>query len=134
MALFSWTEDLRVNHDFIDNDHKKLIKLVNDFHDAMEQGRGNDVIGKVLNNLVIYTKEHFRREEAEMQRIKYLKFSEHRTEHDKLIAEVTEFQSNFNSGKLMLTIKVSKFLRDWLRTHIMQTDKLFAEALRKEAA
>jgi hemerythrin len=53
----------------------------------MEQGRGNDVVGKVLNNLVIYTKEHFGREEAEMQRIKHSRYLTHKLEHDKLLAE-----------------------------------------------
>lgn len=130
MALFPWNDDLNVGNTFIDGDHKKLVKLVNDFHDAMEQGRGNEVIGKVLNNLVIYTKEHFNREEAEMQRIKYPRFLAHKQEHDKLIKEVGELQASFVSGKAMLSIKVSKFLRDWLLTHIQQTDKQLAQALR----
>ena len=130
MALFLWNDDLSVGNTFIDGDHQKLVKLVNDFHDAMEQGRGNDVIGKVLNNLVIYTKEHFKREETEMQGIKYPRYLAHKLEHDKLIKEVAELQAGFSSGKSMLTIKVSKFLRDWLLTHIMQTDKLLADALR----
>ena len=129
MALFLWSDELSVNNKFIDDDHKKLITMVNNFHDAMEQGKGNDVIGKVLNNLVIYTKEHFKREETEMQRIKYPRFLTHKQEHDKLIKEVAELQSSFSSGKAMLTITVSKFLRDWLLTHIKQTDKLLAAAL-----
>ena len=130
MALFAWSDDLGVGNSFIDGDHKKLITMINNFHDAMEQGRGNDVVGKVLNNLVIYTKEHFGREEAEMQRIKYSRYLMHRLEHDKLIKEVADLQSSFASGKVMLTMTVSKFLRDWLLTHIKQTDKLLAEALR----
>ena len=130
MALFSWNDELNVGNAFIDSDHIKLVKLVNDFHDAMEQGRGNEVIGKVLNNLVIYTKEHFNREEAEMQRIKYPRFLAHKQEHDKLIKEVGELQASFVSGKAMLSIKVSKFLRDWLVTHIQQTDKQLALALK----
>lgn len=130
MALFPWNDDLNVGNTFIDSDHKKLVKLVNDFHDAMEQGRGNEVIGKVLNNLVIYTKEHFSREEAEMQRIKYPRFLAHKQEHDKLIKEVGELQASFATGKAMLSIKVSKFLRDWLVTHIQQTDKQLALALK----
>ena len=129
MALFTWNDDLSVGNSFIDGDHNKLIKLINDFHNAMEQGRGNDVIGKVLNNLVIYTKEHFKREETEMQRIKYPRYLAHKLEHDKLIKEVAELQASFASGKTMLTLKVSKFLRDWLLTHIMQVDKLLADAL-----
>ncbi len=130
MALFEWSDSLSVGSQFIDDDHKKLVKLVNDFHDAMEQGRGNDVIGKVLRNLVLYTQAHFGREEAEMQRIQYPRFLAHKLEHDKLIKEVSDLQSGFLSGKAMLTIKVSKFLRDWLLTHIQQTDQLLAKALR----
>lgn len=130
MGLFAWSEDLNVGNKFIDDDHKKLVAMVNSFHDAMEQGRGNDVIGKVLHNLVIYTKEHFSREEAEMQRIKYPKYLAHKLEHDKLIKEVADLQTGFTSGKTMLTMKISKFLRDWLLTHIKQTDQQLAEALR----
>jgi len=107
--FFSWGNDIAVGNSLIDGDHQKLIKLVNDFHDAMEQGRGNDVIGKVLNNLVIYTKEHFKREEAEMQRIKYPRSLAHKLEHDKLIDEIAQLQASFASGKSMLTIKISKF-------------------------
>lgn len=129
MGLFAWSEDLNVGNKFIDDDHKKLVAMVNSFHDAMEQGRGNDVIGKVLHNLVIYTKEHFSREEAEMQRIKYPKYLAHKLEHDKLIKEVADLQTGFTSGKTMLTMKISKFLRDWLLTHIKQTDQQLAEAL-----
>lgn len=129
MPLFTWSDAYSVGNQFIDNDHKKLVKLVNDFHDAMQEGRGNDVIGKVLHNLAIYTKEHFNREEAEMQRIKYAYYLKHKQEHDKLLDEVAQLQSSFQNGKAMLTIKVSKFLKEWLINHIQQTDQLLAKAL-----
>jgi hemerythrin len=129
MALFAWNDDFNVGSKFIDDDHKKLVKLVNDFHDAMEQGRGNDVVGKVLHNLVIYTKEHFQREESEMLRIKYPKYLAHKLEHDQLISEVAQLQKSFADGRAMLTVKISKFLRDWLVSHIQQTDRLLATAL-----
>ncbi len=129
MALFAWSDDLRVGNTFIDEDHKKLVAMVNSFHDAMDQGRGSEVIGKVLRNLVIYTQEHFGREEAEMQRISYPRYSVHKAEHDKLIREVTALQSGFAKGNTMLSVKISIFLRDWLLNHIKQTDQLLAAAL-----
>jgi hemerythrin len=129
MALFAWSDDLSVKNAFIDADHKKLIGMVNDFHDAMQQGRGNDVVGKVLNNLVIYTREHFGREEAEMRRIKYPHYLTHKQEHDKLLHEVAALQDSFHSGKAMLTVTVSKFLRNWLLSHIRQTDQQLGMAL-----
>ena len=134
MALFVWTDALSVGNDFIDGDHKKLITMVNNFHDAMVQGRGNDVIGKVLSNLVAYTKEHFKREETEMQRVKYASYLTHKREHDKLIRQVVDLQNDFSSGKAMLTITVSKFLKEWLIEHIEKTDKLLAQAIRQADA
>ena len=129
MSLFAWTDDLKVGHRGIDDDHQKLVAMVNELHDAMQAGRGNDVVGKVLDKLVVYTGEHFAREEVEMQRIKYPRYLAHKQEHDKLLAEVGALQKSFASGQAMLTLKVSKFLRDWLLTHIKQTDQLLAKAL-----
>jgi hemerythrin-like metal-binding protein len=130
MTFFAWSNDLSVGNAFIDADHRKLVAMVNSFHDAMEQGRGSEVVGKVLNNLLTYTLVHFGREETEMQRIKYPKYLAHKMEHDKLIAEVTQLHSAFASGNTLLTVKLSSFLRDWLLTHIKQTDQLLAAALR----
>lgn len=129
MGLFAWTDDLKVGHRGIDDDHQKLVAMVNELHDAMQAGRGNDVVGKVLDKLVAYTGEHFAREETEMQRIKYPRYLAHKQEHDKLLAEVGALQKSFASGQSMLTLKVSKFLKDWLLTHIKQTDLLLAKAL-----
>ncbi|MES2297800.1 MAG: bacteriohemerythrin [Pseudomonadota bacterium] len=130
MSLFIWSDDLSVGSEFIDHDHKKLIKLVNDFHDALEQGRGNEVIGKVLRNLIIYTRDHFAREEDEMKRIAYPRMSNHVREHEQLLAQVDQLERNFEAGSAMLSIKVSRFLRDWLVDHIHKTDRLFADAIR----
>lgn len=130
-AFFDWSDELSVGNQFIDNDHKKLIKMINNFHNAMQEGRGKEVISKVLNNLFIYTSEHFKREEDEMLRIKYALFEDHRRKHQQLISQVENLQTDLDNGKIMLTTKVSDFLKDWLYSHILQTDKLLAAAISK---
>lgn len=47
--------------------HKKLVSMVNEMYQAMSQGKGNDVVGKVLNDLIAYTRTHFAAEEKLMQ-------------------------------------------------------------------
>ncbi len=130
-AFFDWSDELSLGNNFIDNDHKKLIQMINNFHNAMQEGRGDDVISKVLNNLFIYTREHFKREEDEMSRIKYPMIIEHRKKHEQLLKQVDDLQNDFNNGKMMHTTKVAKFLKDWLYNHILQNDKLLAEAISK---
>ncbi|HEY0845868.1 MAG TPA: bacteriohemerythrin [Noviherbaspirillum sp.] len=134
MAYFSWTDDLRVGNSFIDSDHQKLIHLVNQLHDAMAQGHGKDVLGRILGELIRYTQEHFKREEDHMQRINYASYAAHKQEHDKLIREVVDLQNKFNAGNAMLSVQVSGFLRNWLVNHIMKVDKELASAIRQLAA
>ncbi|QDZ30076.1 bacteriohemerythrin [Noviherbaspirillum sp. UKPF54] len=134
MAYFAWTDELQVGNSFIDSDHQKLISLLNQLHEAMAQGQGKNILGKILDELIRYTREHFKREEDHMQKIRYADFAAHKQEHDKLIKEVVDLQAKFNAGNGMLSVQVSGFLRNWLINHIMKTDKLLASALKQAAA
>ena len=131
MAQFLWTDDLYTGNAFIDDDHRKLIKMVNALFDSMTTGQANDIISKVLNNLIIYTREHFGREEAEMQRIRYVASISHKIEHTKLIKQVAELKAALDDGQRINVLAVSSFLGDWLRNHILMVDKKLAAALRE---
>lgn len=134
MTYLTWSNDLAVGNTFIDGDHQKLIDMVNRLHEVMQEGRGKDVLGKVLNNLITYTKEHFRREEDLMQRIGYAGRAAHLHEHEKLLQQVMDLQEKFESGAATLSIQVLHFLRDWLINHIGKSDKALAEVVRTEQA
>src|SRR5664279_3427298 len=131
MAYFLWTDDLSTGNTLIDSDHHKLISMVNALFESMAKGQANDVISKVLNNLIIYTGEHFGREEAEMHRIQYVGMVTHTAEHTKLIKQVSDLKASLDAGKKINVVSVSSFLSDWLRNHIMTVDKKLAAALRE---
>ncbi len=132
MAKFSWTDDLRTGNDLIDGDHRKLINMVNALYDAMAKGQANDIMSKVLNNLIVYTREHFGREEAEMQRIRYAASISHKSEHAKLIKQVLELKASLDAGARINAVAVSSFLSGWLRDHILTLDMRLAAALTGE--
>ena len=133
MAQFSWTDDLCTGNALIDGDHRKLINMVNALLDSMARGQANDIISKVLNNLIIYTREHFGREEAEMQRVRYVASISHKSEHTKLIRQVAELKAALDAGQKINVLAVSSFLCDWLRNHILTVDKKLAAALKEQA-
>lgn len=130
MANFSWTDDLATGNSFIDNDHRKLITMVNALYDAMAKGQANDIINKVLNNLIIYTREHFAREEVEMDRIKYAGVIAHKAEHNQLLNQVLDLKTKLDAGGKINAVTVSTFLSDWLRNHILMVDMKLATALK----
>ena len=63
MALITWNDSFSVNIAVIDQQHQKLITMINDLNAAMKQGRGRDVMGGIINGLVNYTITHFKSEE-----------------------------------------------------------------------
>lgn len=125
MALFNWNNSYSVNNLEIDNQHKKLVSLINGLHDAMGQGKSREVLGGIFNELVSYTKYHFKSEEDKMLNKKYPGFSAHRLEHQKLTNQVINLKQEFDSGKVIISIELSNFLKDWLKSHILESDKQY---------
>lgn len=127
MALLTWNESFSVNVAEIDQQHKKLIDMVNDLNDAMKQGKGKEVLGKILNSMVSYTVSHFRTEEKYFDQFGYPEADDHKKEHAAFIEKVTDFKGKFESRNLFLTIEVMDFLSGWLKTHIMGTDRKYSD-------
>jgi hemerythrin len=131
MALITWGPALAVGVKEIDDQHKKLIDLVNQLNDAMHAGQGKDKLGPVLAELVRYTVYHFGTEERLMAQHSYEFSAGHKAEHKKLVEDVGTFKAKFDAGNAMISTEIMNFLRDWLSKHIMQTDKKFGQALNK---
>ena len=129
MALMSWKDEYSVRITTIDTQHKKLVDLLNQIHEATHAGRGKEVVEKILNDLVAYTKLHFATEEEYLKKHAYPGFSQHKAEHDKLANQVLQFQQDYKSGKALMSIEIMQFLRDWLTKHILGSDKQYSPFL-----
>lgn len=125
MALMTWDDKFSVNVKEIDNQHKRLVEMLNELHSAMSVGKGKDALGKVLQSLIDYAASHFATEEKYMTKFNFPGYAQHKTEHDKFVKQVLDFQAGFNSGKLALSTEVLQFLKDWLVKHIQGTDKKY---------
>ena len=134
MSLFQWKEDYLVGQPEIDTQHKKLFQLADQLHAAMTAGKGKDVLLKTLGDLIDYTKRHFAAEEKLMQKANYPEYPAHKVFHDKLTAQVVQFQTEFAAGKSSVTIQLLQFLKDWLQHHIGETDRKIAVFLSQRAA
>ncbi len=132
MARLSMTKDLYTGSPLIDGDHERLVALLNVLFDAMESAKANGVLRKAMADVVAYTKEHFRREEAEMERIEYVALLAHQYEHAKLINQIVELKAILDSGGKINVPAVSDFLREWLCQHIVTADSKLAAALKRE--
>lgn len=129
MANLTWSDKYSVNIREIDEQHQKLMRMINDLDAAMREGRGKQVLGKILNDLVHYAASHFATEERLMQEHGYPEYEEHKSKHEKMTLKVLDIQREYEAGKATITLDVMKFLQDWLDKHIMGTDRRYGPYL-----
>jgi hemerythrin len=132
MPMLQWSSALSVNVREIDEQHQKLINLINKLNDAMLQRRAKEEMGSIINELLRYTVVHFSLEEGYFDKFGYPDTPAHKAEHVKFVAEAKKFKEQFESGKLGLSIEVMTFLSDWLKNHIMGVDKKYSAFLNEK--
>jgi hemerythrin len=140
MAFFEWDPELSVNIAEIDQQHKKLIGLINRLNEAMQPGNRDmfksamkELItqASVINEMVDYSQYHFSTEEGYMRRYEYPDYEKHKTEHEFFTQEVRIFKKDFDNGKVVLSNKIMQFLKEWLGNHIRGTDKKYEPFFRE---
>jgi len=127
--LFAWTEKYAVKVGKLDREHQTLFKTINELDEALAAGKGREVVAGVLKKLIDYTATHFRDEEALMAKHSFPGLAAHRAEHQKLVEQVLKFQADFTAGKDDVAITLMPFLQNWLKNHILQTDKKYSQFL-----
>ncbi len=132
MALIQWNDSFSVKVTEFDQQHQKLVSMINELHDAMKQGKGKDVLSKVIKVLISYTATHFDTEEKYFARFGYPETGSHKKEHAAFIKKVFEFKDEFEKGKLGLSVKVIDFLSDWLKNHIKVTDMKYSQFFKEK--
>jgi len=125
-----WSNSLSVNIAQLDDQHKKLVAMVNELHRAMKLKKSNSVIGSILDRLADYTVSHFGTEEKLFARYGYPEEKAHVEIHRKLVAQVVDIQKKFKAGEAMVSMELMTFLKDWLVNHIQGTDKKYSSFLR----
>jgi len=122
MELIEWTEKYDLGIEHLDSQHKKLVNQINVLYDAMKIGKGKESLDEILNVLIDYTATHFKSEEILFNRFSYPDSDKHIAEHQKFVEEVTGFKKDFDNGRLMVSVQLMGFLKDWLINHILGSD------------
>lgn len=121
-----WEESYSVWDDHIDEQHKKIIDLINILKRSQEIGREKEAAIHALHELKIYAAEHFRDEEIYMLKIKYPRIEQHLEEHLFFTQKLLVLSEDIKRNRGNLDIKFLLFLKQWWTNHILNVDKDYA--------
>jgi hemerythrin len=134
MALFEWTDDLRIDVALIDTQHRRLIEAINAFYEGISTRQSNAALAQLLKFMIDYLQEHFSTEEGLMRKHGYPDLDRHSAQHQGFVDETRAMVDRYVEGRLLLSIEVTSFLRTWLINHIQVTDKALGQFLRAHGA
>ncbi len=125
-----WDDRLSVGIAAIDDDHKRLLDLLNKLQTAAHYHTGEAFEREALDALVDYTKVHFKREEDLMQANEYPDFAAHKQQHEAMIGDVNKFVRDFEENREGTIEAMCQYLKKWLLNHIAGTDQAYSAHLR----
>jgi len=126
-----WTDELSVGIPELDEQHRRLIDLLNEFYDAIERGDDEQGIRKLVEGLEEYTVFHFCAEEEFLIEINYPDLENHQKAHQILISEVRSAQARYQNGDRKAIRELSAFTLAWLYSHILKVDKKYGDYCKK---
>ena len=123
MSLVTWNEQyFSIHVDFVDEQHKRLLEMLNQLHSSVQRGTGNEEIGPVLREMVAYVKKHFTDEERLMLQVAFPEYERHKAMHHKLTARLTGILLRLKKGDGLSAFELLSFLKDWWTNHIVVED------------
>jgi len=121
VELTRWSDAFSIGIDSLDEDHHKLLELLNRCQRVEVSDADGRELEFILAELVEYTHFHFGREETVMRVCNYPGLSRHREVHQLLIKQVNTELRRLAKGHLDIH-ELLRFLNDWLVDHIQGMD------------
>ena len=120
---FEWTPSLSVNEATIDEQHKNLIKQINDLARVAKEDSESG-IKKTIQFMDKYINEHFSYEEKYMKEHKYPRLDQHKEIHKQFIHMYNDYKEDLKKkgSSLELLLKIHLYLGDWWINHIAKID------------
>ena len=127
MELLQWHNSFSVGVNLVDQQHQHLFSIINKLIVKTEAEQQKKIIEKVLDELIDYTDYHFKTEE------KFFKihpgFKKHQHIHQVFVEKVSGFVSAFKLGNTDFKSAIVGFLVDWVKKHVLNTDKVYFQEL-----
>lgn len=130
MSGMTWNENYSVGIPRIDDDHKRIVGMINKAFQAYSVAGDKQRAVDILSEMRNYAEGHFQLEETYMREHGYPDMDEHLAEHAYFRGRIEELEKgDGKTGTIPDPVKVYQFLSSWLISHIMYCDRKMGDYL-----
>ena len=124
--MLEWEDKFSVGISIIDDQHKKLIGILNKAIYAKGSNGSPEELWEILSEMTNYALTHFKTEEFCMKYYKYDDYESHKEEHNKFTKIISDYSKQLMNGKFAIIDEVLEHLEQYLVNHIQGIDKKYA--------
>ncbi|MCE1227291.1 MAG: bacteriohemerythrin [Geobacteraceae bacterium] len=127
--IFPWDDNFNTGLPLVDQQHRRLVELLNLLASNVAFGTGAEVIDRIFDELAEYAVYHFESEEAIWRDHLASDVAEaaHRAIHSSFTEEVVRLKASLDSVPLSAVAEETLgFLARWLASHILESDRYLA--------
>lgn len=124
-VFLPWTALDRIGIRQFDEEHRELVNLINQFHEAMVLRRNRVIADEIFEKLIQATRNHFSNEEALLGERGFPERDSHAKQHSDLLVEIRSLHRQFKEGSLSAMMLLT-YLKNWLIHHIKESDRQYA--------
>lgn len=132
MEILKWRKGYATGVEQMDDQHKRLIELVNQMYRVIRDKEGTEALDGVLQKMSDYAERHLRDEEDLLHEYSYPGLESHKKAHSEYYAKMDELLAEMNVDKQKAAQKIYVFLRKWWVEHIVGEDREYGPFLRKK--
>ena len=133
MPLLTWDDKFLVGVKEIDDQHIRLLEMINRLHDMYVAGKAQRVLAAAIFDMNAYARNHFATEEKYMEsyRREYPDYDTHKKEHWEFFSKAMNFLVEFGEGRQAeIPTEILEYLVKWFTEHTTGTDRGLAALLK----
>lgn len=137
--MIKWKNDYSVGYNLIDQQHKKLIEIINSIEELSNEAsiENEDLfegVSDLLSELLDYTETHFETEERALEASNYKYIEEHKRIHHQFFMKISGFLKDLvlDGDIVKISKGVHEYLSYWLLEHIQGADQKYRGLLNED--
>jgi hemerythrin-like metal-binding protein len=132
MDLVKWQDSYSIGIASIDSQHRGLVSGINKLYREMSLGKGPEVLGPLMADLMDQLARHFAYEEELFLRFGYPEAERHAREHEEITAKVSGYAGSVNLVSRISAMTVANCLKEWIHDHTVGEDQKYSAFLKAE--
>lgn len=127
MEKIVWDEGFSVGVRDLDEQHKRIITIVNTLIDMKDAEVDSEIISDTLTKMTQYAGDHFKAEEEYMLNYEYPEYSSQKKQHQEFKKKTVDFCVGTMVHKITIPTEMFAYLKSWWTNHILKEDMKYKE-------